>query len=158
MTRGFGIGKTLMCVWWLILKLHFFIPKSAQVTLGRGGINTHLLQFYYLYYLLCKQLNIKQQLKGQREFWAAIRIEIKFLLPWVVQNKLLGLEMLVKIWKHRLTPWLLYFKTPILDSEVILQHSRNIVLYFLNNKNQMQTSSTSQALIYVLNIFQLNVD
>lgn len=60
-------------------KVTFFYSKKR--TSDPGGINTHLLQFYYLYYLLCKQLNIKQQLKGQREFWAAIRIEIKFLLP-----------------------------------------------------------------------------
>lgn len=31
-------------------------------------------------------------------------------------------------------------------------------LFLKYQKNKMQTSSTSQALIYVLNIFQLNVD
>ena len=52
------------------------------------------------------------------------RIEIKYLFSWLLQNNLLGVNMLFVIQKPRLTPLLFYFKQHFSTWEVILQQTR----------------------------------
>ena len=50
--------------------------------------------------------------KGKRSalFCCSGRLEIKYLFSWLLQNNLLGVEMLFEIQKPRLTPRFFYFK------------------------------------------------
>ena len=58
--------------------------------------------------------------RGKRStlFFCRGRIEIKHLFSWLLQNNLLGVEMLFEIQKPRLTPRLFYFKQHFSTSEV----------------------------------------
>ena len=53
------------------------------------------------------------------------RIEIKYLFLWLLQNNLLGVEMLFEILKYRLTPRFFYFQQHFSISEVIPQQIQN---------------------------------
>ena len=72
--------------------------------------------------------------RGKRStlFCCRGRIEIEYLFRWLLQNNLLGVEMLFEIQKPRLTPRLFYLKQYFSTSEVILQQTRLRVLYFLS--------------------------
>ena len=63
-------------------------------------------------------------------FCCRIRIEKKNLFSCLLQNNLLGVEMLFEIQKPRLTPRLFYFKQHFSISEVILQLPIAIKLRF----------------------------
>ena len=61
------------------------------------------------------------------------RIEIKYLFSWLLQNNILGVEVLFEIQKPRLTPQLFYLKQHFETKEAILQQTRYRLLYFLNS-------------------------
>ena len=72
------------------------------------------LQFWYKIDLLRTSIE---------EFCCCCKIEIKYLFSWLLQNNLLGVEMLHELQKPRLTPRLFYFKQHFSTSEVILQQT-----------------------------------
>ena len=61
------------------------------------------------------------------------RIEIKNFFSWLLQNKLLGVEMLFEIQKSRLKPRIFYIKQHFSTSDVILQQTQKHELNFLTN-------------------------
>ena len=84
------------------LSLQFCLSMTSQIDLLRSSIEEN----------------------DQLYFCCRGRIEIKYLFSWLLQNNLLGVEMLFEIQKPRLTPRLFYLKQHFSTSEVILQQTR----------------------------------